>query len=197
MARANIKNDMDFFEALRLRQQDTKPKGHPVRTALIAVAALALLGLAADWAWNLHLENTELDSGIAETEAYLNDESNISAAGETETVAGQTATLEEYNSQCDLYRGYLEGTDRLGSGHFDTISGLAPEGTTITLYEYAEGAVTISCVSDNKDGPAEYAENLTSSGKFADVGYAGFTAVSQGGAVVYTYTITCRYGGLD
>lgn len=197
MAKTPVKNDIDFFEALRLRQRDTRPKGHPVRTAVIVTAAAAALALVGDGVWKLYNENLALDSGIAGMEEVVYDEANIAAAEKTETTMAGAAALEDYNSRCETYRGYLEGTGRLGSEQFEEISALAPAGVTINSYAYADGALTVVCSADSKDGPARYAESLTKSEKFLSVDYAGFTTAEKDGAVIYSFTLTCLYAGMD
>ncbi len=179
----------DFFGKLEELRQGGKDSG----LFLPAAVALALVIFTLGATLICKNQTADIKAETVAVEAYLNDPTvQLDYQNKTKMI-DDCAKYQKYNDQVASAIALLESMPRFESAVFRDIDGMKPYGVTITGYNYANGGISLGCQATSQYVPARFAQVLQESGKYKEVGYAGFNkGVDAKGGNQYSFDITLK-----
>lgn len=183
-----MKRTVNFFQGMRSGAGDAKKLRDKKMTAFLVLLGVVFVALAAVTGV-LFLQNGSLDSDLKALQDYTQDPVVQQKYEELTELQAETASLSSFVA--------------LGEAAIAAESGLVfdldlynrillqkPDRVTLTNLSYdAASGVVLNCTTTDNMPPADFAQNLDTSGLFTAVKYSGFSASAEGNVV---FQIVCE-----
>lgn len=184
-----MKKSVDFFQGMNSdavmsakKMRDPKQMGFFILLGVMFVALAAVTGV-------MFFQNNALEGQCKELEAYTKNPVILQKYDELTALQAESAQLASFVALGEAASAYGDGEIVFDKDMYDRMLLQKPDRVTLTNLMYTTNGITLNCTTTDNMPPADFAQNLDTSGLFNQVKYSGFSASAEGTVV---FQIVCE-----